>query len=95
LQACDRSAVVWDARSGRCELRYEGIKGDVNAVRFFPSGEMLGAACNDGSVSKKNKYKSRWRWVYSGEESLLVGQMEISSLIFCHYYTYMYMYMYM
>ena len=51
LQACDRSAVVWDARSGRCELKYEGLKGDINAVRFFPSGEMLGAACNDGSVS--------------------------------------------
>ena len=45
--------MVWDARSGRCELRYEGLKGDVNAVRFFPSGEMLGAACNDGSVSKR------------------------------------------
>ena len=42
--------MVWDARSGRCELKYEGMGGDINAVRFFPSGEMLGAACNDGSV---------------------------------------------
>ena len=32
-------------------MRFEGHEGDVNAVRFFPNGEALGTACNDGSVS--------------------------------------------
>ena len=33
-------------------MMYENQEGgDVNAVRFFPSGEALATACNDGSVS--------------------------------------------
>ena len=44
-------ARVWDARSGECVMRFEGHDGDINAVRFFPSGDALGTACNDGTVS--------------------------------------------
>ena len=51
VQSCDRTARVWDARSGVCVMRFEGHEGDINAVRFFPSGDALGTACNDGTVS--------------------------------------------
>lgn len=46
----DRSACVWDARSGQCVLRFDSHESDVNAVRFFPTGEALGTACSDGSI---------------------------------------------
>ena len=32
-------------------MRFEGHESDVNAVRFFPTGEAIGTACNDGTVS--------------------------------------------
>ena len=50
-QSCDRSACIWDSRSGQCVMRFEGHEGDVNSVRFFPTGEAIGTACNDGTVS--------------------------------------------
>ena len=50
-QSADRTACVWDVRSGECVMRFEGHESSVNAVCFFPTGEALGTACNDGSVS--------------------------------------------
>ena len=32
-------------------MRFAGHESDVNAVHFFPTGEALGTACSDGSVS--------------------------------------------
>nr|CAB43529.1 G protein, beta subunit [Geodia cydonium] len=48
--SCDRSACIWDSRSGQCVMRFEGHEGDVNSVRFFPTGEAIGTACNDGTI---------------------------------------------
>jgi len=31
-------------------MRFDIHESDVNAVRFFPSGEALGTACSDGTV---------------------------------------------
>ena len=51
LQGSDRSACIWDSRSGQCTMRFEGHENDVNAVRFFPTGEAIATACSDGTVS--------------------------------------------
>ena len=32
-------------------MKFDIHESDVNAVRFFPSGEALGTACSDGTVS--------------------------------------------
>ena len=50
-QSSDRTACIWDSRSGQCVMRFEGHEGEVNSVRFFPTGEAIGTACNDGTVS--------------------------------------------
>ena len=50
LQSSDRTARVWDARSGQGVMWFDIHESDVNAVRFFPSGEALGTACSDGTV---------------------------------------------
>ena len=52
LQSCDHTAAVWDTRTGRCEIRFDKHDDEVNAVRFFPSGDALATACNDGTVSQ-------------------------------------------
>lgn len=31
-------------------MRFDIHDSDINAVRFFPSGEALGTACSDGTV---------------------------------------------
>lgn len=46
----DRTACVWDTRSGQCVMKFDSHESDVNAVRFFPTGEALGTACNDGTI---------------------------------------------
>ena len=31
--------------------KFDGHESDVNAVRFLPTGDAIGTACNDGTVS--------------------------------------------
>ena len=50
MQSSDRCVCIWDSRSGQCVMRFEGHECDVNAVRFVPTGEAIGTACNDGTV---------------------------------------------
>ena len=52
-QSSDRTACIWDSRSGQCVMRFEGHAGEVNSVKFFPTGEAVGTACNDGTVSER------------------------------------------
>ena len=51
IQSSDRSACIWDSRSGQCVQKFDGHESDVNAVRFLPTGDAIGTACNDGTVS--------------------------------------------
>ena len=46
----DRSACLWDVRTGRCMKRLDQHESDVNAVRFLPTGDALGTTTNDGVV---------------------------------------------
>ena len=50
-QSFDRSACIWDVRTGRCVKRFDQNESDVNAVRFLPTGDALGTTTNDGVVS--------------------------------------------
>lgn len=50
-QGIDRSTRIWDVRTGNCEMKFETRDAEVNAVKFFPGGEEVAAAGNDGIVS--------------------------------------------
>ena len=38
-------------RTGQCVQSFEGHDSDINAVRFFPSGDAFATASDDASVS--------------------------------------------
>ena len=38
-------------RTGQCVQSFEGHESDINAVRFFPSGDAFATASDDASVS--------------------------------------------
>ena len=41
---------VWDVRTEKCVQRVDGIDGEVNQVRFFPTGNSLGYTTAEGKV---------------------------------------------
>ena len=47
--------MVWDIRTGSYVQTFEGHESDVNAVRFYPSGEAFVSASDDASVREKEK----------------------------------------
>jgi WD40 repeat protein len=47
--------MVWDIRTGSYVQTFEGHDSDVNAVRFYPSGDAFVSASDDATVSKKEK----------------------------------------
>lgn len=74
LQGIDRSTRIWDVRTGQCEMKFENQETEVNAVKFFPSGEAVAAAGNDGIVSEGRRRvagKTMWEWEGWGEREEL------------------------
>ncbi|EDO37631.1 predicted protein [Nematostella vectensis] len=45
---CDRAALIWDIRTGRIVNSFASHSADINGVKFFPSGDSFGTACDDG-----------------------------------------------
>ena len=50
FQSSDGSTHIWDVRSGNREMKFT-CEDSINAVKFFPSGEAIAVAGNDGTVS--------------------------------------------
>jgi WD40 repeat protein len=50
-------AMVWDIRTGSYVQTFEEHDSDVNAVRFYPSGDAFVSASDDATVSKRRKKK--------------------------------------
>ncbi len=51
-------AMVWDIRTGSYVQTFEGHESDVNAVRFYPSGDAFVSASDDATVRQKEEI---WR----------------------------------
>ena len=47
--------MVWDIRTGSYVQTFEGHESDVNAVRFYPSGDAFVSASDDATVREKRK----------------------------------------
>lgn len=54
FQSADHIAMVWDIRTGSYVQTFEGHESDVNAVRFYPSGDAFVSASDDATVRKEN-----------------------------------------
>lgn len=51
-QGCDKLALVWDMRTGRCVQSFEGHDSDINSVKFYPSGDAVATGSDDATVRK-------------------------------------------
>lgn len=51
VQGCDKMALVWDMRTGRCVQSFEGHESDINSVKFYPSGDAVATGSDDATVS--------------------------------------------
>ncbi len=51
-------AMVWDIRTGSYVQTFEGHESDVNAVRFYPSGDAFVSASDDATVRQREEI---WR----------------------------------
>lgn len=48
--SCDGTARLWDTRvASRAVRTFQGHKGDVNCVKFFPDGNRFGTGSDDGT----------------------------------------------
>lgn len=45
--------MIWDIRTGSYVQTFEGHDSDVNAVRFYPSGDAFVSASDDATVRKR------------------------------------------
>ena len=50
LQGCDRTALIWDMRTGQKVQAFEGHDADINSVKFYPSGEAIATGSDDATV---------------------------------------------
>ena len=51
LQSSDKTAMIWDIRTGQCVQVLEGHESDINSVKFYPSGDAVGTGSDDATVS--------------------------------------------
>ena len=49
-QGCDRTALIWDMRTGQKVQAFEGHDADINSVKFYPSGEAIATGSDDATV---------------------------------------------
>ncbi|EDV29817.1 uncharacterized protein TRIADDRAFT_49804 [Trichoplax adhaerens] len=47
--SCDNIVKIWDLRQGQCTHSFEDHKASVNCVKFFPTGDVIGSASDDGT----------------------------------------------
>lgn len=47
--SCDKLVKIWDLRSTSCVRTFTGHESDINAVKFFPSGNSVGTGSDDSS----------------------------------------------
>ena len=47
---CDKTAMVWDMRTGDCVQVFEGHDSDINSVKFYPSGDAFATGSDDATV---------------------------------------------
>ncbi|VDN16053.1 unnamed protein product [Dibothriocephalus latus] len=71
-QSSDRCANVWDMRSGQCVQVFQGHDSDVNAVRFFPSGDAFATASDDATIRLFDLRTDRELCVYK-KDSVIFG----------------------
>jgi WD40 repeat protein len=57
--------MVWDIRTGSYVQTFEGHESDVNAVRFYPSGDAFVSASDDATVSIKEKISKNFHLKFS------------------------------
>ena len=50
MQGCDRTALIWDMRTGQKVQAFEGHDADINTVKFYPSGESIATGSDDATV---------------------------------------------
>ena len=57
--------MVWDIRTGGYVQTFEGHESDVNAVRFYPSGDAFVSASDDATVrTTKFRIQSKFTFYY-------------------------------
>jgi len=57
--------MVWDIRTGSYVQTFEGHESDVNAVRFYPSGDAFVSASDDATVRIKEKISKNFHMKFS------------------------------
>ena len=50
IQGVDRTAMVWDVRTGECVQVFDGHESDINSVHFHPSGDAFATGSDDATV---------------------------------------------
>ena len=53
-QGSDQSVRLWDPRSNQCVQKFSNLGATINSVVFFPSGDFVAAAVDDGTVSQRS-----------------------------------------
>ena len=53
LQGSDQCVRLWDPRSNQCVQKFCNLGASINSVVFFPSGDFVAAAVNDGTVREE------------------------------------------
>ena len=53
VQSADKTAMIWDIRTGNCVQQFEGHESDINSVRYYPSGDAIGTGSDDATVRQK------------------------------------------
>lgn len=72
--SCDGSVRVWDVRAGKCTHTFFGHDSDVNAVDFYPSGNVISSASDD-STCRMFDLRSR------GTIAVFSDQMKMGSCV--------------
>jgi guanine nucleotide-binding protein G(I)/G(S)/G(T) subunit beta-1 len=72
--SCDGSVRVWDVRQGKCTHTFFGHDSDVNAVDFYPSGNVISSASDD-STCRMFDLRSR------GTIAVFSDQMKMGSCV--------------
>lgn len=58
-KGCDRTALIWDMRTGQKVQAFEGHDADINTVKFYPSGEAIATGSDDATVYQNISYSSQ------------------------------------
>jgi guanine nucleotide-binding protein G(I)/G(S)/G(T) subunit beta-1 len=61
----DKSAMLWDARTGQAELSFTGPGADINTIKYFPNKSAFAIGSDDGSIRLYDIRGDRELMVYS------------------------------